>query len=95
MTARDVEIVDLWNGGLNAPEIAGRLGATRYAIESKIGKLRRAGVVLDSRQQRRPKPATTTRRCLYCGDDFASEHVGNRLCPTCLDTTGLLAGAII
>ena len=84
--ARTAEVVRLWNAGLSAPEIADRLGATRYAIESKLAKLRRAGVALDRRRRRKMiQPARAIRRCLYCANDFASEHVGNRLCPACLD----------
>ena len=25
------------------------------------------------------------RKCLYCGETFASTHIGNRLCPACLE----------
>ena len=24
------------------------------------------------------------RRCLYCGKDFDSSHIGNRICPKCM-----------
>jgi hypothetical protein len=33
------------------------------------------------------------RCCLYCGALFASSHIGNRICPTCLDE-GPFSGAI-
>jgi hypothetical protein len=79
-------LAELWNAGLPAPAIARRLGTSRVAIESKLAKLRRAGRDLVRRRcrpERRSRRAS--RRCLYCGSSFASEHVGNRICPTCLE----------
>lgn len=33
-----------------------------------------------------PPPGTTTKQCLRCDEDFASEGVHNRLCPRCADS---------
>lgn len=83
--ARVDRMVSLWNQGLTAPAIARRVGVTRLGVESKLAKLRRTGVVLARRRSRiDPAPARARRACLHCGHDFDSEHVGNRLCPTCL-----------
>ena len=83
--ARVDQAVRLWNQGLSAPEIARRLGVTRFGVESKLAKLRRAGVALAHRRGRqRPAPARAQRPCLHCGGRFDSEHPGNRICPTCL-----------
>jgi hypothetical protein len=76
----------LWNEGRAVAEIAHRMRLSRAAVESKLAKLRRAGRAVP---RRRPKPPTrprgaAMRRCLHCGRDFASEHVGNRICPACL-----------
>jgi hypothetical protein len=83
---RTAEIVRLWNAGLDAPTIAGRMGLSRLAIESRLARLRRQGAMLEPRRRRRakPGPARAMRRCLFCAEDFASEHAGNRLCPACL-----------
>ena len=83
--ARVAAVVRLWNAGLSAPAIARRIGASRLSVESKLAKLRRAGVALVRRRSRQAAATPrTTRRCLHCGAGFASEHVGNRICPTCL-----------
>jgi hypothetical protein len=82
---RVARLVELWNSGLSSVEVAQRLELTRMAVESKLAKLRRAGRPLVRRHgMRRVAPARAMRNCLYCGHAFASEHVGNRLCPTCL-----------
>ncbi len=79
-------LIRLWNIGLSAAQVGARLGATTRAVESKVRKLRVAGYPLASR---RPKPPPRLRRarrkCLYCGQGFASSHVGNRICPTCIE----------
>jgi len=82
---RTAHLVRLWNAGVPAPEIARALGTTRHGVESKLAKLRRAGAPL-ARRRSAPEAASTRarRRCLHCGQGFASEHKGNRLCPTCL-----------
>ena len=38
-----------------------------------------------SRYERKPEPGpdTKTRRCLRCGEDFLSQHKGNRICADC------------
>ncbi len=82
-------LIELWNAGRSAAEIAARLGVGVGAVESKLHKLRIAGHHL---VRRRAGPAGRTRRtgragrrCLHCGEMFASDHPGNRLCPVCLD----------
>jgi hypothetical protein len=82
---RTRELVRLWNEGQHAPAIARRLGVTRHSIESKLAKLRRAGAPLARRRSRlEAANPRAVRRCLHCGQGFPSEHVGNRICPTCL-----------
>ena len=76
-------LIELWNGGLSAAQAAKRLGTTKRAIECKVHKLRIAGFALAARRPRRPRGAK--RKCLYCGETFASSHVGNRICPVCLE----------
>ena len=79
-------LICLWNSGLSGPEIACRLGVTARAVESKVRKLRVAGHALAERRARAPRRAQrAARKCLYCGAMFASAHIGNRLCPTCLE----------
>ncbi len=79
-------LIRLWNAGLSGPEIASRLGVTARAVESKVRKLRVAGHALVERRARAPRRAQrAARKCLYCGAMFASAHIGNRLCPTCLE----------
>ena len=82
-------LIRLWNAGLSGPEIASRLGVTARAVESKVRKLRVAGHSLVERRARAARRAQraqrATRKCLYCGAMFASAHIGNRLCPTCLE----------
>lgn len=73
----------MWERGLSAAEIAARLGKTARSVESKIHSLRATGHTLASRRGASHR-GTTQRRCLYCGQDFASLHPGNRLCPICL-----------
>ena len=83
--ARADELVRLWNSGAPTSEIARRLGASRAAIESKLTKLRHAGRQLARRRTPRLCGGRRAdRRCLYCGQSFASEHIGNRICPICL-----------
>jgi|GEM_PF-4621407 len=79
-------LVRLWRAGQSTPEIAARLGMTARAIDSKLRKLRTAGIDLPRRRKvAGHRVARAQRRCLYCGRMFASSHVGNRLCPTCLE----------
>ena len=79
------ELVRRWNAGEPSAAIAAALGTTRNAIESKLAKLRRAGSPLTrKRRWRERREARAPRRCLHCGATFASEHIGNRICPTCL-----------
>lgn len=79
-------LIRLWNGGLSASQVARRLGKTVRAVESKLRKLRTAGHRLETRRPATPRRAgSAPRKCLYCGEIFASTHVGNRLCPTCLE----------
>lgn len=87
-----------WKAGLTTAEIASRLGKTTRAVECKVYKLRVQGWVLPARRRggterhddhgfhlgMRPDQRAI-RRCLYCGDDFASSHKGNRICPGCLE----------
>ncbi len=79
-------LIRLWNAGLSAARIAANLGATTRAVESKVRKLRAAGHALAPRRPARKRPRRAPRACLYCGEKFASSHVGNRLCPGCLET---------
>ena len=87
-----------WNAGLTTAEIASRLGKTTRAVECKIYKLRCQGWLLPARRRAKAEPhgdhgiihgirpdQRAIRRCLYCGEGFASSHKGNRLCPGCLD----------
>ncbi len=79
-------LIRLWNAGLSGPEIASRFGVTARAVESKVRKLRVAGHALAERRARAPRRAQrAVRKCLYCGAMFASAHIGNRLCPMCLE----------
>ncbi len=84
---RSRALIGLWNAGHSAARIAALLRATTRAVESKVRKLRVAGHALAPRRPvRTRRPRHTPRTCLYCGDKFASSHVGNRLCPGCLET---------
>ena len=87
-----------WIAGLTTAEIASRLGKTTRAVECKIYKLRARGWVLPARRRgnsdrhgdhgihRGIQPdQRAIRRCLYCGESFASSHKGNRICPGCLE----------
>jgi hypothetical protein len=83
--ARIARVLNLWNQGWSAPAIARDLGASRHSVESKLAKLRRAGLAVARRHRASPVASQRAwRRCLHCGLPFDSEHVGNRLCPTCL-----------
>ena len=85
-----------WCAGLTTAEIASRLGKSTRAVECKIYKLRAQGWVLPARRrgasERHGGPddgirpdQRADRRCLYCGESFASSHKGNRICPGCLE----------
>ncbi len=77
-------LVRLWGEGLTAAEVAARLDKTASAVRAKLHKLRAASVALDGRR-RAPPRGRARRTCLYCGRRFPSAHVGNRLCPGCLE----------
>ena len=88
-------LIDLWNRGLATADIAARLGVTTRAVDSKVRKLRIAGHALAARRpRRRQRPRCTRRKCLHCGRLFASAHIGNRLCPPCLED-GPFSGALL
>ena len=92
---RSRALIRLWNAGHSAARIAARVGATTRAVESKVRKLRVAGHALAPRRPVRTRwPRRAPRTCLYCGDTFASSHVGNRLCAGCLET-GPFTGAMV
>ncbi len=92
---RSRALIRLWNAGHSAARIAARVGATTRAVESKVRKLRVAGHALAPRWPVRTRwPRRAPRTCLYCGDTFASSHVGNRLCAGCLET-GPFTGAMV
>ena len=79
-------LIDLWNGGLSAAQAAARLGTTKPAVECKVHKLRFAGFALIGRRPRGPRRLQCAKRtCLYCGETFASTHIGNRICAVCLE----------
>ncbi len=85
-TARVETLVVSWNAGRSAADIAKQLAVSPRAVESKLHKLRAAGRDLVRRRAGPAKPAgRARRRCLHCGEMFASDHPGNRLCPVCLD----------
>ena len=77
-------LVRLWDEGLTAAEVAARLGKTAGAVRAKLHKLRAASVPLAG-GRRATRRGCVRRSCLYCGRRFASAHVGNRLCPGCLE----------
>ncbi|MFQ5783594.1 MAG: GcrA family cell cycle regulator [Alphaproteobacteria bacterium] len=79
-------LIRLWRAGLPTAEIGARLGVTARAIDSKVRKLRTAGYALPARRTASaPRARRARRSCLYCGRPFASSHIGNRLCPACLE----------
>ncbi|MFQ5985297.1 MAG: GcrA family cell cycle regulator, partial [Alphaproteobacteria bacterium] len=80
------ELLKLWREGVPVKEIARRFEVTVPAVESKVVRLRSAGYRLARRRAGPPATrAQRLRRCLYCGERFMSEHIGNRLCPACLE----------
>jgi 5-methylcytosine-specific restriction endonuclease McrA len=85
-TDRTRALVRLWNSGLSAADVAVALETTVRAVECKVHKLRAAGHAIATRRRRPPsEPKKAPRKCLYCGGMFASTHIGNRLCPPCLE----------
>ncbi len=79
-------LIALWNAGRSAAEIATRLGVGVRAVESKLRKLRAAGHELVRRRAGMAgRISRARRRCLHCGEMFASDHPGNRICLVCLD----------
>ena len=88
-------MVRLWNLGRTTAEVAAELGTTARAVECKLHKLRAAGHSIAHRRPAASARSTRARRrCLYCGAMFASSHIGNRLCPTCLED-GPFTGALV
>ena len=74
-------LIALWNAGRSAVEVATRLGVSVRAVESKLGKLRAAGHELVRRRAGAAgRIGRARRRCLHCGEMFASDHPGNRIC---------------
>jgi len=54
-----------------------------------VAKLRKhLGLKSASKGRMRPKPPpiTVDRKCLRCGRDFPSEHIGHRICDVCKRT---------
>ena len=87
-------LLRLWKLDWSTMELACRFGVTTRAIDSKVRRLRVAGHELAARRpQRARRNGHAPRCCLYCGGLFASSHIGNRICPTCLDE-GPFTGAI-
>ena len=88
-TASTETLIESWNAGRSAADIAARLGVSTRAVESKLGKLRAAGHDLVRRRageaRRADRAGRARRRCLHCGEMFASDHPGNRLCLVCLE----------
>lgn len=92
---RTRRLIGLWNAGLATAEVAAALETTLRAVECKLHKLRAAGHHVATRRQNPPTPSNKARRkCLYCGGMFASTHIGNRLCPACLED-GPFTGAML
>lgn len=50
------------------------------------------GLIITDPQAHRIEAMRQTRRCLSCGDDFASHGPGNRICSSCKDLDGWKAG---
>lgn len=64
--------------------IATKLHRSERACKHKFYAAERAGVVGQKEHSRpRVRPATTPRRCLGCGAEFASWGAGNRMCDGC------------
>lgn len=92
---RTRRLISLWNTGLATAEVAAVLETTLRAVECKVHKLRAAGHHVAPRRQSPPARSNKARRkCLYCGGMFASTHIGNRLCPACLED-GPFTGAML
>ena len=69
------------------------MGFSLRAVESKVRKLRAAGHYLASRRAMPENAAPTVmRRCLHCQGKFPSQHIGNRICPACLDDGPFASG---
>ena len=84
--ARAETLIELWNAGRGAAQIATRLEVSVGAVEGKLRMLRAAGHDLVRRRAGvARRVGRARRRCLHCGAMFASDHPGNRICPVCLD----------
>ncbi len=69
------------------------MGFSLRAVESKVRKLRAAGHYLAHRRATSGNgEAAVMRRCLHCQGKFPSQHIGNRICPACLDDGPFASG---
>ena len=63
-----------------------RLGRTQAAVASRasnLGLALRTTLWGERRSARCREGERAARRCLNCGESFASAHKGNRICGTC------------
>lgn len=77
---------ELWSESVSASGIAERLGRTRGAVTSRACNTS-LGLRTSLWGERRSAPCAegerAQRRCLHCGEVFASAHKGNRICRNC------------
>lgn len=93
-TEEDARLNDLLGRGLSVVDIATLMDRAETSIYSRIktlagktaAELRRAGAEVPNLahyQARKPRRATSTRKCMCCGRAFNSEGPHNRLCGIC------------
>ena len=84
--SEDRALRERWAESISASGIAIRLGRTRAAVASRssgLGLGLRTTLWGERRSARCRKGERAARRCLMCGESFASAHKGNRICGTC------------
>ena len=82
----DRVLCELWAENVPASGIAKWLGRTPGAVTSRANNMRlglRTTLWGGRRSIRCAEGERAERRCLNCGEQFASAHKGNRICGTC------------
>lgn len=96
LTPRQRQIYDLIakSGGkaqlLTLAQVMGVLRASLYPHITAMkahGYVDQHGETVSLTEVKPPHDMAKMRKCLTCGNDFPSKHIGNRMCPACVERT--------
>jgi len=88
MKRDDATFIEMWNAGTDTDVLAAHFEREPKTIIGWATRLRQRGHDVALRVPRLDASEVKKRKCMGCGKQFRSMHVGNRLCSFCGDHAG-------